>query len=83
MSVVPETLPEPDAFLPQLQELLIKEHVLSIIQAAGASLVASIIPDPVSFESIGKVDTFRGLLGCQMVSFLVQVAHVLFTQCKS
>ena len=76
LSAAPETVPDVGVFVPLLQHEIIKDHVSPTIQTTGASLFTSFIPDPAMTYSIGGLSTFRGLFGCQMLSFSVQVVHI-------
>ena len=71
-----EPLSHSELFLPLLQHKIVEEHVKCVIQAAGAGLFTTVLPDPVVATLVDNVSTFCGLYGCQMISVLVQVRHV-------
>ena len=68
-----EPLSHSESLLPLLQHKIVEEHVKCVIQAAGAGLFTTVLPDPVVATLVDNVSTFCGLYGCQMISVLVQV----------
>ncbi len=76
MSVKEETISNVEQLLPKLQESIMKDMLLPVIQEAGVALFTSVMPDPAvvtSSAAKSSNSSFRGVFGCQMISFLVQV----------
>jgi hypothetical protein len=73
-----EPLAHCESLLPSLHHTIVEEHVKCVIQAAGAGLFTTVLPDPVVARTLDGVPTFCGLFGCQMISVLVQVVYADF-----
>jgi hypothetical protein len=75
MSVKEEHVANVEVLLPKLQQTIMNEVVQPVIQKAGAALFSSAMPDPAVVTSVAKPShsSFRGVFGCQMISFLIQV----------
>jgi hypothetical protein len=74
MSVKEELVPDVEVFLPKLQEAIMNDVVQPVIQKAGAALFSTAMPDPAVVTSTkSSHSSFRGVFGCQMISFLIQV----------
>jgi preprotein translocase subunit SecG len=76
MSVKEEAISNVEQLLPKLQETIMKDILLPVIQNAGVALFTSVMPDPAvvtSSAAKSSNSSFRGVFGCQMISFLIQV----------
>ena len=66
------------------QQQIISDHIETVIHSVESTLVGvTVMPDPVVVKKLewsagrGSVQTFCGLYGCQMMSFVVQVLLAL------
>jgi len=85
----PEPIADTEEFVQLAQQQIISDHIETVIHSVESACLlpnpvgVTVLPDPVVVKRLewsagrGSVQTFCGLYGCQMMSFVVQVLVAL------